>query len=78
MGRGLATRSFTGYVYVSLEDTGKPAQAPHRCRAGFLPLLASAPAQIVSLDTAINQMNQTVQAVGGLLQATLDPATVAA
>ena len=42
------------------------------------PLLASAPAQIVSLDTAINQMNQTVQAVGGLLQATLDPATVAA
>ena len=32
----------------------------------------------MSLDTAINQMNQTVQAVGGLLQATLDPATVAA
>ena len=77
-GRGLATRGFTGYVYVSLEDTGKPAQALAPLPGRPHPLLASAPAQIVSLDTSINQLNLTVQAVNGLLQSTLDPATVAA
>jgi len=77
-GRGLASRGFTGYVYVSLEDTGKPAQALAPLPGRPHPLLASAPAQIVSLDTAFNQLNQTVQAVSGLLQSTLDPATVAA
>ncbi len=74
-GRGLAARGFTGYVYVNLEDAatgGKPLSGePY-------PRIAMAPAQMVSIDTAVHQMNQNVQAVSSLLQSTFDAPTVAA
>jgi phospholipid/cholesterol/gamma-HCH transport system substrate-binding protein len=76
-GRGLATRGFTGYVYVSLEEgdaTGLPLAAPD---GSPYPLLASAPARQVNLDTSISELNQSVQSVNALLQGTLDPRTVA-
>jgi phospholipid/cholesterol/gamma-HCH transport system substrate-binding protein len=77
-GRGLAARGFTGYVYVNLEDTGAAGKPLERGRDSLYPLLASAPAQVVSMDTTIEQMNQTVQSLGALLQTTLDRSTVTA
>ena len=76
-GRGLASRGFTGYVYVSLEDrggAGAPLAAP---RDGGPAVIASAPAQTVSLDTSIGELNASVQHVTSLLTGVLDPATVA-
>ncbi len=77
-GRGLATRGFTGYVYVSLEDSGSAVQPLARDPESAYPLLASAPSRSVSLDTSVSALNDTVQSVNGLLQAALDPPTVAA
>jgi phospholipid/cholesterol/gamma-HCH transport system substrate-binding protein len=78
MGRGLAARGFTGYVFVNLEDTGGAGRPLTPARDSPYPLLASAPAQVVSMDTTIEQMNQTVQNVGALLQTVFDRKTVAA
>lgn len=76
-GRGLAARGFTGYVYVSLEETagaGRPLVAQAR---GDYPVIATAPSQAVSLDTSINQLNGNVQAAVALLRTTLDAQTIA-
>lgn len=76
-GRGLATRGFTGYVYVSLEDGQAPARALKPAAGSDYPLLASAPARQVNLDTSVSELNRSVQEVNTLLQATLDARTVA-
>jgi len=77
-GRGLASRGFTGYVYVSLEDRDAAAGQPLAAQPGQpYPLIGVGPAQLETIDTAVHQMNQNVQAVSLLLQATFDPATVA-
>lgn len=76
-GRGLAARGFTGYVYVSLEETagaGRPLVA--QARGGY-PVIATAPSQAVSLDTSINQLNDNVQTAVALLRTTLDAQTIA-
>ena len=76
-GRGLATRGFTGYVYVSLED-GSASDKPLASAPGSpYPLLASAPSRQVSLDTSMQEIKDSVQSVNGLLQAVPDPPTVA-
>lgn len=78
IGRGMATRGFTGYMYVSLEE-GEAGGQPLAATAGHAhPVLTTAPSRIVSLDTSISELNRNVQAVTGLLQTTLDPQTVAA
>jgi phospholipid/cholesterol/gamma-HCH transport system substrate-binding protein len=77
-GRGLATRGFTGYVVVSLEDSGSAGQPLARAPGSAYPLLASAPSSNVNLDTTMHALNETVQSVNGLLQSALDPPTVAA
>jgi phospholipid/cholesterol/gamma-HCH transport system substrate-binding protein len=74
--RGLATRGFTGYVYVSLEDQGPPGHALAAAGSPY-PQLATAPSQVVSLDTSISQLNENVHALRELLQGVLDPGTVA-
>ena len=74
--RGVAARGFTGYVYVSLEDsgTGTPLQArPGEAYAE----IRTAPAKVVTLDTAVNQVNENVQATTEMLRAVLDKNTVA-
>lgn len=76
-GRGLATRGFTGYVYVSLEDGPTPARPLARAAGGGYPMLASAPARQVNLDTSVSELNRSVREVNALLQATLDARTVA-
>lgn len=76
-GRGLATRGFTGYVYVSLEDndtSGRPLAAGPE---GRHPLLATLPSQMVSLDTSISQLSENVKTMRDLLHSVLDPQSVA-
>ena len=78
-GRGVAARGFTGYVYVSLEDGAVAGGRPLSALPGqAYPQIALAPSQMVSIDTAVHQMNQNVQAVSTLLQSTFDARTVAA
>jgi ABC-type transporter Mla subunit MlaD len=75
--RGLATRGFTGYVYVALEDGG-PQGMPLAAGPGeTYPQLRSAASRSVNLDTAISQVNKNVQVMTDVLQAVLDEKTVA-
>jgi len=75
--RGLATRGFTGYVVVSLEDVGTDPR-PMTTPAGEpFPVIPTAPSRSVNLDTAISQVNENVQAMTELLQSVLDQKTIA-
>lgn len=76
-GRGLATRGFTGYVYVSLEDGSAPGRPLTPAAGEAHARIATAPAQSENLDVAMAQLNRSVQAATALLQAALDPRTVA-
>jgi phospholipid/cholesterol/gamma-HCH transport system substrate-binding protein len=76
-GRGLATRGFTGYVYVSLENVGADARPLAAAPGQPFPLIATAPSRSVNLDTAISRLNENVQTMTDLLQAVLDQKTVA-
>ncbi|WP_078085608.1 MlaD family protein [Microbulbifer mangrovi] len=76
--RGLATRGFTGYVYVLLENTGTD-QGPLTVAPGArYPRIPNTPSRSVNLDTAISQVNQNVQSLTELLQSMLDENTIAA
>lgn len=75
-GRGMAARGFTGYVYVSLEDSDRVAQPLAKVDGDAYALLASAPANIVSLDTTVNDLSRNVQQVTTTLEAALDPKTI--
>jgi ABC-type transporter Mla subunit MlaD len=75
-GRGLASRGFTGYVYVSLEEGDGRGTALAAAPGSDWPLLASAPARVVSLDTSIHQLNEDMRVVTALLQSALDPQTL--
>jgi len=76
--RGLATRGFTGYVYISLEDVGVDSR-PLNTRPGApYPIIPTAPSKVITLDTTINQVNNNVQVVTELLQSILDKKTIAA
>lgn len=77
-GRGLATRGFTGYVYVALEDQGSDGQPLAPAPGSPYPLLASAPSHVVSMDTTMQQLNESVQQVSALVGTVLDRPTVAA
>jgi ABC-type transporter Mla subunit MlaD len=72
--RGLATRGFTGYVYVALEDDGSDARP---LAAAAVPLIRAAPARTVSLDTTISRVDENVRQLSALLQGLLDAQTVA-
>jgi phospholipid/cholesterol/gamma-HCH transport system substrate-binding protein len=76
--RGLATRGFTGYVYISLEDVGVDSR-PLTLRPGApYPMIPTAASKVITLDTTINQVNHNVQVVTELLQSILDKKTIAA
>lgn len=74
--RGLAMRGFTGYVYVALENTGTDARRLTIPPGKHYPVIPTAPSQIVSLDLAITQVNDNVQALTTLAQTLLDAGTV--
>jgi phospholipid/cholesterol/gamma-HCH transport system substrate-binding protein len=74
--RGLATRGFTGYVCISLEDVGIDSR-PLTTRPGApYPIIPTAPSKVITLDTTINQVNDNVQVVTELLQSILDKKTI--
>ena len=75
--RGLATRGFTGYVYIALEDAGTDSQELVVQPGKKYPVIATAPSRSVNLDTAISQVNENVQSMTQLLQTALDEKTVA-
>ncbi|WP_066964213.1 MlaD family protein [Microbulbifer sp. Q7] len=76
--RGLATRGFTGYVYVLLENSGTE-QGPLSAAPGApYPRIPNAPSRSVNLDTAISQVNENVQSLTELLRTMLDKDTIAA
>lgn len=75
--RGLATRGFTGYVYILLENVGTDSR-PLKAAAGKRhPQIPSLPSRSVNLDTAISQVNQNVQLLTELLRTMLDEDTIA-
>lgn len=75
--RGLATRGFTGYVYISLEDTGSDPRPLATEPGNRYPRIRTAPSRSVNLDTAISQVNENVQHMTELLQSVLDRKTIA-
>jgi phospholipid/cholesterol/gamma-HCH transport system substrate-binding protein len=75
--RGLATRGFTGYVYIALEDVGNNSR-PLTLRPGEpYPIIPAAPSKVVTLDTTISQVNENFQVVTELLKSLLDAKTIA-
>jgi phospholipid/cholesterol/gamma-HCH transport system substrate-binding protein len=74
--RGLATRGFTGYVYIAIEDVGNDSR-PLAIRSGEpYPTIPTAPSKFMALDTTLNQVNANVQIVTELLQSILDKKTI--
>jgi len=76
--RGLATRGFTGYVYVALEDNGvdqRPLAAPP---GDPYPRIPTTAAQSASLDTNISAVRQDVQQLTELVHSVLDQQSVGA
>ncbi|HXD39718.1 MAG TPA: MlaD family protein [Ramlibacter sp.] len=74
--RGLASKGFTGYVYVSLENDPAGAQPLAGSGDGY-PQIRTAPSRSVNMDTAIAQVNENVQSITALLQTSLDAKTIA-
>jgi len=74
--RGLASKGFTGYVYVSLENDAAGAQPVADSGNGY-PQIRTAPSRSVNMDTAMSQVNENVQSITTLLQTSLDPKTIA-
>src|ERR1700737_731787 len=74
--RGLATRGYTGYVYISLDDVGIDSR-PLATRSGEpYPIIRTAPSKVITLDTSINQVKENVQVITDLLQSLLDKKTI--
>ena len=74
--RGLATRGFTGYVYVALEDKGDDTRPLAPTAKDPAPAIRSAPSRSVSLDTTINRVGEDVQRMSELLRDVLDERTI--
>jgi len=75
--RGLATRGFTGYVFIALENVGADS-GPLIPRPGDpYPTIAAAPSKGMTLDTVMSQANDNLQTVTTLLASLLDKDTIA-
>jgi phospholipid/cholesterol/gamma-HCH transport system substrate-binding protein len=75
--RGLASRGYTGYAYVSLEDAGADHRPLSVLPGEIHPLIPTAPARSVTLDTTIGEVKQDVRQLTDALHSVLDPETVA-
>jgi phospholipid/cholesterol/gamma-HCH transport system substrate-binding protein len=74
--RGLATRGYTGYVYVSLDDVGVDAGPLSTPTGELYPVIRTAPSKVATLDTSIDQVKDNVQVITDLLQSLLDKKTI--
>jgi phospholipid/cholesterol/gamma-HCH transport system substrate-binding protein len=75
--RGLASRGFTGYVYIAIEDVGIDSRPLAALPGEPYPTIPTAPSKSMTLDGTLTQMNENVQAVTDLLQSTFDEKTIA-
>jgi len=75
--RGLASRGFTGYVYITLDDIGAERRPLTTLPGHRFPMIPSAPARSLNLDTTISDVKQDVQLLTDLLHSVLDMKTVA-
>ncbi|MBT2301134.1 MCE family protein [Variovorax paradoxus] len=75
--RGLASRGFTGYVYIAIEDVGIDSRPLAAGPGEPYPTIPTAPSKSMTLDGTLTQMNENVQAVTDLLQSTFDEKTIA-
>ena len=75
--RGLASRGFTGYVYIAIEDVGVDSRPLAALPGETYPTIPTAPPRSMTLDGTLTQMNENVQAVTDLLQSTFDEKTIA-
>jgi phospholipid/cholesterol/gamma-HCH transport system substrate-binding protein len=76
--RGLAARGFTGYVYVSLEDTGSESRRLVSHPGQRYPVIALTSPRSASLDTAISRMDENMLRIIERMDDVLDAKTVAA
>jgi len=76
--RGLASRGFTGYVYVALEDNGVDQRPLWPLPGASYPLIPTAAPQSATLDTNISEVRRDVQQLTDLLHSVLDQKSVAA
>jgi len=74
--RGLASKGFTGYVYVALEDDGAGGGPVAQASGQAYPQIRTAASRSVNLDTAMSQVNTNVQAMSRLLQTALDDRSI--
>jgi len=74
--RGLATRGFTGYVYISLEDVGTDLRPLTALPGNRVPIIRTAPSRLITLDSTISQVNENVQLMTELLRSVLDQKTI--
>jgi phospholipid/cholesterol/gamma-HCH transport system substrate-binding protein len=74
--RGLATRGFTGYVYVALEDVGTDTTPLVAAPGSPYPLIRTAPAHSATMDTTFSQVNENVQTLTELVRSVLDKQTI--
>jgi phospholipid/cholesterol/gamma-HCH transport system substrate-binding protein len=73
---GLATRGFSGYVYIAIEDVGSDSRPLARRPGERYPVIAAAPSRLITLDTTLDQVNQNVRAATELLQSIFDRKTI--
>jgi phospholipid/cholesterol/gamma-HCH transport system substrate-binding protein len=74
--RGLATRGYTGYVYISIDDVGTDSRPLIIPMGEPYPVIRTAPSRVITLDTSINQVKDNVQIITDLLQSLLDKKTI--
>lgn len=74
--RGLATRGFTGYVYVALDNVGSNVEPLVALSGEMYPVIPARPSKSVNLDTAISQVSEDVQALTLLVRSLLDQRTI--
>jgi phospholipid/cholesterol/gamma-HCH transport system substrate-binding protein len=75
--RGLASRGFTGYVYIALENTGADSGPPVIEPGQLYAVIPAGPSRTDSMDTNVADAVRQLRLLTGLLQATLDEKTVA-
>jgi phospholipid/cholesterol/gamma-HCH transport system substrate-binding protein len=74
--RGLATRGYTGYVYISLDDVGIDSRPLIRRPGEPYTIIRTAPSKVITLDTSIDQVKENVQVITDLMQSLLDKKTI--
>jgi phospholipid/cholesterol/gamma-HCH transport system substrate-binding protein len=74
--RGLTTRGFTGFVYISLKDKGTDLRSLEIQSGQVYPVIPTTSSTTLSLDTTLVEMNQNLKEITALFQSILDKETI--